>query len=414
MDANAQGGANDAVACLNASTGSLRWRSIFPADKEYEVRSQGSTPCVKDGRLYVAGRKRVYCLDTQSGKLVWQQPIDSPTSGVSCSLAVVDGVAVLICQGFYGFDALTGKLRWRRAEVPGSWNGDGGWPACPSAVCWHHDGKNYVVCSCKSVELMDPATGRAIWKLPWTEGGWSSWKGNSSPTIVGDQMVIDQKAGGMEGYPLSLDTPTKFWHLPDHDCGTSPLIYEGHVYTIGGGDYGKPTSIRCADLQTGRINWEKPTQSQGCSSPIAADGKIFGYLKFGHLLCMWKADPENYSLLATATVKADGYSSLAFANGRLYLRLSDGVACYDVTRVTNPSKKQLQETAQTLALKFNQDQAAKGDMSGLLRMGERYRDGDGVPKDVVKACNYLTKAAAAGSPTAKEELSKLMPSSTVH
>jgi TPR repeat protein len=59
------------------------------------------------------------------------------------------------------------------------------------------------------------------------------------------------------------------------------------------------------------------------------------------------------------------------------------------------------------ALKFNQDAAAKGDMFGLLRMGERYRDGDGVEKDLAKAKEYLQKAADAGSPTAKEELSKL-------
>jgi hypothetical protein len=59
------------------------------------------------------------------------------------------------------------------------------------------------------------------------------------------------------------------------------------------------------------------------------------------------------------------------------------------------------------ALKFNQDAAAKGDMFGLLRMGERYRDGDGVEKDLAKAKDYLQKAADAGSPTAVEELSKL-------
>ncbi|HZL79545.1 MAG TPA: hypothetical protein VFC17_11890 [Candidatus Limnocylindrales bacterium] len=59
------------------------------------------------------------------------------------------------------------------------------------------------------------------------------------------------------------------------------------------------------------------------------------------------------------------------------------------------------------ALKFNQDAAAKGDRFGLLRMGERYRDGDGVEKDLAKAKEYLQKAADAGSPTAKDELSKL-------
>ena len=42
------------------------------------------------------------------------------------------------------------------------------------------------------------------------------------------------------------------------------------------------------------------------------------------------------------------------------------------------------ETAKNKALKFNQDAAAKDDPYGLLRMGERYRDGNGVPKDLTK------------------------------
>jgi hypothetical protein len=76
-------------------------------------------------------------------------------------------------------------------------------------------------------------------------------------------------------------------------------------------------------------------------------------------------------------------------------------------------RKNLQiETARNKALKFNQDAATKGDPYGLLRMGERYRDGDAVPKDLTKAREYLTKAAAAGSPTAADELSKLNQVST--
>jgi TPR repeat protein len=55
----------------------------------------------------------------------------------------------------------------------------------------------------------------------------------------------------------------------------------------------------------------------------------------------------------------------------------------------------------------NQAQADKGDAYGLLRMGERYRDGDGVPKDLVKAKEYLFKAAAAGSSDATNELAQL-------
>ena len=65
------------------------------------------------------------------------------------------------------------------------------------------------------------------------------------------------------------------------------------------------------------------------------------------------------------------------------------------------------EQGKLRALKANQDAAAKGDSFGLMRMGERYRDGEGVEKDLSKARDYLQKAADAGSPTAKDELSKL-------
>jgi hypothetical protein len=68
------------------------------------------------------------------------------------------------------------------------------------------------------------------------------------------------------------------------------------------------------------------------------------------------------------------------------------------------AKKQATVSA---VVKFNQEQADKGDVFGLLRMGERYRNGDGVEKNLTKARDYLTKAAAAGSPTAADELKNL-------
>jgi TPR repeat protein len=65
------------------------------------------------------------------------------------------------------------------------------------------------------------------------------------------------------------------------------------------------------------------------------------------------------------------------------------------------------EAAAVKALKANQDAADKGDAYGLMRMGERYRDGDGVDKDTDKARDYLKRAADAGSPTAQTELASL-------
>ena len=65
------------------------------------------------------------------------------------------------------------------------------------------------------------------------------------------------------------------------------------------------------------------------------------------------------------------------------------------------------QAVQDRVLKNNQELADRGDPYGLLRMGERYRDGDDVPKDLAKARDYFTKAVAAGDPSAAAELSKL-------
>ena len=81
-------------------------------------------------------------------------------------------------------------------------------------------------------------------------------------------------------------------------------------------------------------------------------------------------------------------------------------------RVAAETAAAAKKAAQAKVLNWNQEQADKGDPTGLLRMGELYRDGNGVPKDLNKAREYLTKAANAGSPDAADALSKLNQVST--
>jgi TPR repeat protein len=67
------------------------------------------------------------------------------------------------------------------------------------------------------------------------------------------------------------------------------------------------------------------------------------------------------------------------------------------------------QSANERILAANEAAAAQGDPYGLLRMGERYRDGDGVETNLDKARDYFTRAAAAGDLTASNELVALPP-----
>jgi hypothetical protein len=82
-------------------------------------------------------------------------------------------------------------------------------------------------------------------------------------------------------------------------------------------------------------------------------------------------------------------------------------AAQDAVQARAIADKKSAMQGQINAVRYNQELAAKGDGYGLLRMAERYRDGDGVEKDLTKAKEYFNKAIAAGSTTAAEELKKL-------
>ena len=67
----------------------------------------------------------------------------------------------------------------------------------------------------------------------------------------------------------------------------------------------------------------------------------------------------------------------------------------------------LKKKADDAALKYDLDLAAKGDAYGELRMGKRYRDGEGVAKDPVKARQMFSPSADQGNPDAASDLAKL-------
>jgi TPR repeat protein len=65
------------------------------------------------------------------------------------------------------------------------------------------------------------------------------------------------------------------------------------------------------------------------------------------------------------------------------------------------------QTLQANAVASDQKAADNGDPLGQLYMGRRYRDGDGVPKDLVKAKEWFAKSAAQGNAQAAGALENM-------
>jgi outer membrane protein assembly factor BamB len=150
--------------------------------------------------------------------------------------------------------------------------------------------------------------------------------------VAGDVMVAQSldMAVGLAAYRLTPAGAQKLWSMDLVDRGASPIIHDGYVYTIAN------SKAWCIGLEDGKVAWSHEVGYGEISSPVLADGKIYALTGNGKGLVMFRASPAKFELLGKA--QADGLycTSPALARGRLYVRTSAGVACYDLTGAGQP------------------------------------------------------------------------------
>ena len=305
--------AKDVVVCVDAATGEIQWK------KEFAGRAHGhpcsSTPTIAGGRCFVLGSDaNVYCLDAKTGEEVWNSKTkQNPGSNDASSFAVIDGVAVLTSGPLTGFDAQTGEVLWSERQINGNHN---------SAAYWKAGGKTYLICNSNgNLGCIEPKTGKVLWTV--RGGGWSS------AAVEGDVMAVfsSRPDVGLSAFKLTLTGAEKLWTVEATDRGASPVISNGCVFAFGGRGSGHGL---CVDLKTGEVKWDqKVPGTVEISSPIAADGKIIAVV--GSALCMLEATPDEYRELGRAELRIETCTSPALVDGKLYLRLQNGIACYDLS-----------------------------------------------------------------------------------
>jgi len=306
--------------CLDAATGKTVWKKILPGGSgEFGT---GSTPCVVNGKCYGFGNGRsIFCIDATAGDIVWCVEAGKPAEK-SCSFIVEDGVAVAPIDPLTGFDAQSGKVLWTNAVVGGSWS---------SPVRWKSEGKTVlIVRGSGKVLCFEPQTGAALWTCNDNGSGPNS---GATPAIAGDRMVL--AGSDIKTYKLSLQKAELLGTAAvpvDYSCG--PTVFKGHAYVWGrSGGY-------CVSLDTGTLVWsDKELTACSYSAAVCADGKMFingnavkptGYGDGS--VSMFLPSPEKGKLLGQAFVHQVLCTTPAIADGRIYCRLVDAIACYDLRK----------------------------------------------------------------------------------
>ena len=356
---------DELIYCLAADDGHQLWKN--ERRSVYTRFAQSGSPAVIDGRLYVLGAGRVArCIDAASGDDVWQQelPGDFRDEHLQSSFAVADGVAVVLCNRLFGLEVKSGKILWQALEDETR--------ALHSSPAVYEAGKrSLILVNAPGGETIcvDPKDGKHLWSV-------DSQAGNSTPLVVGDRLYTygSSRKGGLRCFKLS---PTGAEHLWTYqrvaDPGSCPVVVGGHVYVQG------ERRLACVDAETGVDKWmtDLDISRPRYTSLVAADGKVL--YAFDGVLC-FAADPDEFKQLMNAKIDKAGLlaeetsfrkqlnldelektaegqkqaerlwrekfnsagtlacSSPAIADGRMYLRLKNGIACYDLRALATARK----------------------------------------------------------------------------
>lgn len=347
---------------IDAKTGKTLWRQTLPS--VYTRFVQSPTVAVVGGRAYVQGAARTMrCHDAQTGQVLWETtlPGDFRDEFMMSSFAIADGVAAVLAGHLIGLDAVTGQILWE--GHPSQTRGTHGSPAV-----WRHESASYFIVNVNGNDTIcvEPATGRELWRV-------RSRANFATPVILPPNRMItygNSRRDGLRCFEMSLEGAMELWSYHGAaDKGSSPVVVDDHVYLQG------ERTFACVDLKTGEEKWKEllSLRTPEYTSLVAADGKIL-YACEGFF--WYAADPTTFRMLAPglfneqaiiateaqhrAMIKAkhnltdsdadqkklNGLfeksvgrrhgplrcASPAFYQGLMFIRLNNGVACYDLRK----------------------------------------------------------------------------------
>ncbi len=300
--------AEDMILCLSLRDGKTLWKAS--AAGAPLGRTASSTPCVVGNRVYALGSTRLWCVDAETGAMLWERPVVQKRAQGTSPL-VVDGVVVINSEVLKGFAAENGRELWSQVRAGGG---------SSSPVAWTAGGQSLVLCNGSgTLDAVDPHTGEGRWTVP---GG-----GDSTPAVSGDWLAVQVRKPqtGLAVFQLKPDGAERVWtHTVDAlRTQSSPVVADGVVYLMD-------DNVHFAfELESGKVLWREGAQST-IASPVLADGKLFAMANNGNTLLVLKAGRESREELGRATVRAQWVPSPCIAGDRLVLRMKDRLKCWSL------------------------------------------------------------------------------------
>lgn len=324
----------ETVDCLNAKTGDPVWHfdyaTAYVDDFSFDDGPR-AVPTIADGKIYTLGADGVlHCLNFADGKKIWRVDTRKDFSagkgffGLVCAPLVVGKVVMVSIggegAGIVGFDKDTGKVLWKATSDEAGYS---------SPVAATIQGQQYAFFFTRAgLTALEPADGKVFFEIPWRSRDNNSVNA-AAPVVIGDIVFIS--ASYETGAKALRVTGSKYKELWSNDDVLSThyatsLHKDGFLYGLDGRhDYPAGTTLKCVELATGKMRWQKPGL-KGANLIMAGDQLLL--LTERGQLDRIAASPDGFKLLSQAQILPSGVRAYpALADGLFYARSKDRLVC---------------------------------------------------------------------------------------
>jgi len=313
--------------CVDVSIGKIIWKKAFPCPRgdNYFKGGSRSTPVIDGDNLFVLLHNGdFYCLDSQSGKILWNVNVvedlggTRPTWGFAASPMILGKKVILPIGGEKGgiiaLDREQGEVLWRAGKYGASYSTPFKSKKEDHIIIFHDSG----------LSIHDVGDGRELFTYPHkTRYGINA----SQPLEFGKNIFISSAYGkGSALIDFSGKIPKTIWKTDKISAQmSSSILKEDHIYGIHGqaGGHSKFSTIFCLNANSGRIAWQK--KGYGLGSLIMVRETIIFLSESGEIALI-RATPDKFEELASFQLLSgkDNWIPPSYANGRLHCRSSDG------------------------------------------------------------------------------------------
>lgn len=329
-----QRGDREAVVCYEAANGAERWVHEDKARFWESVSGVGprATPTFDGSRLFTFGATGILnCLDANTGEVHWTRNVAAdanaslPMWGYSGSPLVVGDIVIVhaggaVDKGVLAYRVDTGVMAWGAAAGTVSYSS-------PQLVILCEE-RQVLMLSDIGLTSVDPKTGTVLWQAGAAMPGAPR---TVQPHAIGtDQLLVATYSGsGMALLNVTRDgsawNANAAWESKDLKPEFPDfVIHDNHAYGFDG------SIFACLELGSGKRCWKAGRYGRGQVMLLADQGLLLVTSEGGELILL-RANPERHEELGRfQSLNGKTWNHPVIANGRLYLRNAEEMACYEL------------------------------------------------------------------------------------